>query len=68
MAVAIKDFRYFDYERKESVQVRAGDTVPISVERHGVDLAKLGRTKYVDLGSDGVDRAPKPVKRRKRGG
>lgn len=68
MAVAIKDFRYFDHERKESVQVRAGDTVPITVEKHGVDLAKLGRTKYVDLGAEGVSRAPAPVKRKKRGG
>lgn len=68
MAVAIKEFRYFDHERKESVQVHVGDTVPVTVERHGVDLAKLGRTKFVDLGAEGITRAPTPVKRRKRGG
>lgn len=66
MAVALKDFRYWDHERKESVQVHRGDTVPATVENHGVDLAKLGRTKYVDLESEGVTRAPEPV-RKKRG-
>lgn len=66
MAVALKDFQYFDRALNQSVRVRRGDTIPATVENHGVDLAKLGRTKYVDLQSEGVTRTPEPV-RPKRG-
>lgn len=65
MAVALKDFQYYDHERKESVRVQRGDTIPATVENHGVDLAKLGRTKYVDLQAEGLERLPEPVKRKR---
>lgn len=65
---AIKDFRYFDFEKRESVQVRMGDQLdPSILARNKVDPDKMVRTKYAEAG-EGVIRKPKPVRRTKRGG
>jgi hypothetical protein len=68
VAVAIKDFRYWDRARQESVQIRAGDQVDAdTLARHGVDLEKLGRVKFLDLDTgEGAERPREVVRKRGR--
>jgi len=70
MAVAIRDFRYWDQARQESVQIRKGEKLDATqLAAQGVDLEKLDRVKFVDLKvGEGTDRPREVVAmKRKRG-
>lgn len=62
---AIKEFRYFDFTARESVQVRVGDQLdPSALARNKVDADKLARTNYVESG-EGATRPRETVKRKR---
>ncbi len=63
--IAVKDFRYYDFRTKQSVDVHAGESLdPDLLGRNKVDVEKLQRTKFVDRGEGAQD--PQPRKKRVR--
>ena len=48
MAIALKDFRYYDFQQKRSIEVHAGQEMGVDfMAQHNIDPGKMVRTKYV---------------------
>ena len=53
MAMALKDFRYYDFRAKKSVEVHAGQEIGVDfMASNKIDPGKMARTKYIAVDAD----------------
>lgn len=60
MVNALREFRYFDFVKQRSVEVKAGQAVdPAVLGQNKVDVEKLARTRYIGMEVVGTVTSPK---------
>jgi hypothetical protein len=65
IVIATKDFRYYDFAQKRSIQVEAGQSLDAdTLGRNKVDVEKLHRTKFLDRGEGATDLKPRKRSRK----
>lgn len=53
MAIALKDFRFWDFRNQRSVEVHAGQELGVDfMESQKIDPGKMVRTKYIAVNPD----------------